>query len=274
MKRRHWIIIASIAAFCIAVVLFSLVRIGPHEVGVVTRNVGVGNKGGVIPADYGPGWHFNIPVVHHWTILPSRIRRVELTKDPRRRSKLGGEALLVQSSDGDRVMLDIDIFFRILQASAHKLVQDSGAGDGHVRVLKALATDRLRAVFGKMQTEQFYDPKARHEKSREALTELLAALKPRFVEVVDIKVLDIEFEPKYERKIKDKKLADQKGELKKAQARADHGPGRLGQSFQFLQRRAVGCAIGQQYADQDRRLLGDAVGSTHLVHGDSGLRSL
>jgi len=71
-----------------------------------------------------------------------------------------------------------------------------------------------------MNTEQFYDARARHEKSREAMQELRVVLAPRFLDVVDILVLDVEFEPKYEQKIKDKKLADQSGELNKAQVRA------------------------------------------------------
>ncbi len=211
---------AAVVAFLLALLVASMVRVGPDEVGVLTRNVGFGSQGGVVSEDFGPGWHLNVPMIHHWTILPARVRRVELTKDPRHRSPLGDDALLVQSSDGDRVIVDLEVFYRILPGHAHKLVQDSGVGDGHVRVLKSLARDSLRVVFGTLDTEQFYDPQARHEKSREAITELRAALAPRSLEVVDILVLDIEFEPKYEQKIKDKKLADQSGELNKAQARS------------------------------------------------------
>jgi regulator of protease activity HflC (stomatin/prohibitin superfamily) len=157
---------------------------------------------------------------HTWNVFPARIRRLELTKDPRHRSPLGSEALLVQSSDGDRVMLDIDIFFRIKAGAAHLLLQDAGPGDSHVRVISSLARDRLRAVFGTLKTEQFYDATARHQKSREALALMRKALESRFIEVVDVLNQDVEFEPKYEQKIKDKKLADQNVELDKAQMRA------------------------------------------------------
>ena len=207
------------AVFVLFVVMFATIRIGPDEVGVRTDNFGFSGRG-IVPEDFGPGWHLNVPLVFTWNVFPARIRRVEMTKDPRQRSSLGTEALLVQSSDGDRVMLDIDIFYRIKPGVAHRALQDSGVGDGHVRVLMSIARDKLRSVFGKLKTEQFYDPVARYAKSREALEEMRKMVEPRFIEVVDILNQDVEFEPKYEQKIKDKKLADQNVELSKAQLRA------------------------------------------------------
>jgi regulator of protease activity HflC (stomatin/prohibitin superfamily) len=217
--HRAQLLVASLVVFTTAVFLSSLVRIGPDEVGVRTDNFGLGDKG-IVQADFGPGWHVNLPVVHTWTILPARVRRVEMTKDPRHRSTHAEDALLVQSVDGDRVMLDLHIFYRVSRGNVHRLLQDSGSADAHVRVLKSLAKDRLRALFGTLKTEQFYDPAARHEKTEEALFSLREVLEPRFIEVVDVMVQDVEFEPKYEQKIKDKKLADQEGELNKAQTRA------------------------------------------------------
>jgi regulator of protease activity HflC (stomatin/prohibitin superfamily) len=218
MKRRY-VIALALAVFAITVFLASLIRLAPDEVGVRTSNFGFfGN--GIVEEDFGPGWHVNLPIMHTFTVYPARVRRIEFTKDPRYRSPLGEDALLMQSSDGDRVMVDLHIFYRIQSGNAFRLLQDSGPGDGHVRVLRTLAKDRLRAVFGSLKTEQFYDPDARHRKTIEALAGLRAALQPRYLDVVDIMIEDVEFEPKYEQKIKDKKLADQTGELNKAQARA------------------------------------------------------
>ncbi|HEY3447678.1 MAG TPA: SPFH domain-containing protein [Myxococcales bacterium] len=215
MNRRLLFAVCG-AVFLLALLLGGVVRIRPDEVGVRTDNFGRG----IVPQDFGPGWHLNVPLLHTWNVFPSRTRRLEMTKDPRRRSALGGEALLVQSSDGDRVMLDIDLFFRIKAGTAHLLLQDSGVGDGHVRVISSLARDRLRAVFGTLKTEQFYDPVARQQKCEEALGSMRRALEPRFIEIVEVLNQDVEFEPKYEQKIKDKKLADQNVELSKAQMRA------------------------------------------------------
>jgi regulator of protease activity HflC (stomatin/prohibitin superfamily) len=144
-----------------------------------------------------------------------------MTKIPQQRSALGKEQLTVQSSDGDRVHLDLNIMFRIHPGDAHRLLQDSGAGDGHVNVILNMASDRLRAIFGTLKTEEFYDSDKRHAKSREALKALQVALAPRFIDVVDVLIQDFEFDPKYEEKIRDKKLADQRSELAKSEATAN-----------------------------------------------------
>ena len=199
-------------------VFFSFIRIRPDEIGVCALNVG---KRGSVQEDYGPGIHLAIPFVHTWTRVPSTVRRVELTQDPRQRSPLGGDALSVQSSDGDRVLVDLNLLYRVHSGDAHRLVQDTGPGDNHVTVLKNLAADRLRAVFGELHTEEFYDSKRRYEQSRSALETLRAALGPRFIDVVDVQIQDVAFDPKYEEKIRDKKLADQNAELSKSEALAN-----------------------------------------------------
>jgi regulator of protease activity HflC (stomatin/prohibitin superfamily) len=104
---------------------------------------------------------------------------------------------------------------------AHRLVQDTGPGDNHVAVLKNLAADRLRALFGVLHTEEFYDARRRYEQSRTALEALRAALGPRFIDVVDVQVQDVAFDPKYDEKIKEKKLADQNAEFSKSEALAN-----------------------------------------------------
>jgi regulator of protease activity HflC (stomatin/prohibitin superfamily) len=214
---------SGLVKFCVVVLLavgvrYSFVRIGPDEVGIKSNNVGTR---GIVQEDFGPGLHLGLPFFHTWTVLPARIRKVEMTKNPLQRSALGKEALIVQSSDGDRVMLDLNIMFRIHPGDAHRLLQDSGAGDGHVNVILNLASDRLRAIFGTLKTEEFYDSDKRHAKSREALLALQKALAPRFIDVVDVLILDFEFEPKYEEKIREKKLADQRSELAKSEATAN-----------------------------------------------------
>src|SRR5262249_48660323 len=162
-----------------------------------------------------------IPFVHTWTRVPSTVRRVEMTRDPRQRSALGADALSVQSSDGDRVLVDLNLLYRVHPGDAHRLLQDSGPGDNHVTVLKNLAADRLRALFGELHTEEFYDSRRRYEQSRTALEALRAALSPRFIDVIDVQIQDVAFDPKYDEKIKEKKLADQNAELAKSEALAN-----------------------------------------------------
>jgi regulator of protease activity HflC (stomatin/prohibitin superfamily) len=200
-------------------VFFSFIRIRPDEIGVCALNVG---SRGIVQEDFGPGIHLAIPFVHTWTRVPATIRRVELTQNPLLRTPgLGADALSVQSSDGDRVLVDLNLLYRVHPGDAHRLVQDTGPGDNHVTVLKNLAADRLRALFGELHTEEFYDARRRYEQSRTALEALRSALGPRFIDVVDVQVQDVAFDPKYDEKIKEKKLADQNAELSKSEALAN-----------------------------------------------------
>ena len=216
-KVIFWIVV--VVVFLLALLAGSMVRINAYEVGVRTDNFGMGGRG-VVAHDFGPGWHLRIPFMQKWNTFPAHIRRVEMTKDSRQRSALGTDALVVQSSDGDRVILDFNVFYRVKPGSAHRLLQDSGPGDGHVGVLKTIVSDRLRAVLGNLRTEQFYDADARQKMTLKALEAMREPLASRFLEVLDVQIQDVEFEPKYEQKIKEKKLADQRVELNKAQARA------------------------------------------------------
>jgi len=217
-KRKAIIIVLIFAVFVIAIILGSLIRIEPNQVGVRSNNFGFFSDGGLVREDLKPGWHLNIPILHTTTVYPSTIRKIEFTKDMRQRSALGSDVLLVQSSGGDRVMVDVHVFFRIKPGYAHRILEDSGPGDGHVNILRNLAMEHLRAVFGKMSTEQFYNPADRQKQIHFALESLSQAMNARFVEVIDIAVQNIEFEPKYEQKIREKKLAAQNVKLQEAEA--------------------------------------------------------
>lgn len=221
MSSRTVLTICGVVLLAV-LVRYSFVRIGPDEVGIKANNVG---DRGIVQADFGPGLHVGLPFFHTWTILPARVRRVVMTKNTPLRNDLGKDLgrdqLMVQSSDGDRVNLDLNVMFQIQPGNAHRLLKDSGPGDSHVVVVVNMVSDRLRAIFGTLKTEEFYDADKRHAKSREALKALQTALAPRFIDVVDLLIESFEFEPKYEEKIKEKKLADQKSELAKAETRAN-----------------------------------------------------
>jgi hypothetical protein len=76
-----------------------------------------------------------------------------------------------------------------------------------------------------MLTEQFYDPEVRRIKTVEAKEDLKGELADSSIDLIDILIRDIAFDPSYERKILDKKLADQDVELNKSRALAEDKKG-------------------------------------------------
>jgi regulator of protease activity HflC (stomatin/prohibitin superfamily) len=194
-------------------------RVKPDEIGVRTLNFGK-NKG-VIQKDYAPGYHRYLWPLDSWHRFPSTVQRLRFSQvptdtDPARLE----EPLQVTSADGHRVAVTAAAFFRIADDQAHSVLSDSGPGDRYQGVVRSLAQDAVRVVFGRLKTEAFYDPIQREIARAEGVNLLRTQLEPRGVDLLDFLVETVEFEPNYENLIRDKKIADQRVELEKAKARA------------------------------------------------------
>jgi hypothetical protein len=193
-------------------------RIKPDETGVRTLNFGKAK--GVVEQDYAPGYHRYLWPLDTWHRFPSTVQRLRFapwsTDGPVQRE----DALPVTSADGDRVAVTAEVVFRIADQAAHQVLKDSGRGDRYLGVVRDLAQDSARVVFGRLKTEHFYDPERRESARSEGIELLRTRLHLRGIELVDFLVETMEFEPNYENLIRDKKVADQRVELEKAKARA------------------------------------------------------
>ncbi|HUT26170.1 MAG TPA: SPFH domain-containing protein [Sumerlaeia bacterium] len=237
------IIFSAIITLIFCVFLFLqvfLVRIDVGKVGVRTQQYGfLGNKG-VVEKDFGAGWHRNLPIIDKWDEFDSTVQTMEFaTAEERSKSQGwlqswkyapqqqpgGSERLELKSKDGYSVQFDITVKYRIKPGSAWELRQDSGTEKVYQSMVRKEADNTFRVIFGRMLTEEFYDPRVRRQKTGEAFELLVKNLEKRFVEVIQILIRDITFDPSYEQKILDKKLADQDVELNKSKAVAEEKRG-------------------------------------------------
>ncbi|MGJ8653239.1 MAG: SPFH domain-containing protein [Opitutaceae bacterium] len=237
------IILAVAGIFIAANFLFMRVELG--QTGVRTQQYGfLGNKG-VVQEDFGPGWHRNLPLLDTWKVFDATVQTTEFTTDAERAetkaiySKLsflsrqyldstpvGGPGQVeLKSKDGYTVRLDVTVKYRISQGKVHKLYQELGSEARYKGIVRDQVQKTIRDVFGTMLTEQFYDPDVRRLKTTEATTQLDRDLTSNSIELIDILIRDIAFDPSYERKILDKKLADQDVELNKSRALAEEKKG-------------------------------------------------
>ena len=76
-------------------------------------------------------------------------------------------------------------------------------------------------IFGQMQTEDFYDPAERRSKADQVEILLTSALQDNYVQVINVLMRNVQFDPEYERKIQRKKLADQEVEYNISKAAAE-----------------------------------------------------
>jgi regulator of protease activity HflC (stomatin/prohibitin superfamily) len=194
--------------------------------GVRTQEYGVFGKKGVVPADFGPGWHRDLGPIDSWVFFDSTVQTLEMTRDPERGSVKGRDDVQVQSADGYAVSVDVTVKYRIMAGNAHKVYQDTGSGVKYKTIVRNEAQRACIGLFGAMKTEGFYNPMERR-KTAEAVKGLLEeSLRDNFVEVIDVLIRNVQFDPEYENKIRRKKLADQEVELNKSMARAEEMRGK------------------------------------------------
>lgn len=191
------------------------------QVGVRTQEYGVFGTKGVVQEDFSPGWHRDLGPIDSWQLFDSTVQTLEMTRDPSRGSKRGRDDVQVQSADGYAVSVDVTIKFRIVGGEAHKLFEDTGSGVKYKAIVRNEAQKACMGFFGRMSTEDFYDPDQRREKASQVKGTLVTALEDNFVEVIDVLIRDVQFDPEYEMKIRRKKLADQEVELNKSMEAAE-----------------------------------------------------
>ncbi|MBN1673054.1 MAG: hypothetical protein JXR37_18555 [Kiritimatiellae bacterium] len=196
------------------------------QVGVRTQVYGIFGSKGLVPRDFGPGWHRDLGPIDEWQLFDGTVQTLEMTRNPERGSVQGRDDIRVTSADGSTISVDATVKYRIMPGQAHKVLVNTGKGDAYKRVVRNEVENACIDLLGAMRTEDFYNPAPRRKKQAEVKARLAASLADNFVEVLDILIRDVQFEPAYEEKIRRKKLADQEVELNKSLARAEEMRGK------------------------------------------------
>ncbi|WP_269523492.1 SPFH domain-containing protein [Coraliomargarita parva] len=244
IKLLSLLIVLTVAGIFIAA-KFLFIRIDLGETGVRTQQYAVFGAKGVVEADYGPGWHRDIPLLDTWNVFDSTVQTTEFTTEQERQetksifsrlsstsqryldsTPVGGPGQVeLKSKDGYTVRLDVTVKYRVSPGEVHKLYQKLGSELRYKGIVRDQVQKTIRDVFGTMLTEQFYAPDVRRVKTTEATKQLKSELAESSIDLIDILIRDIAFDPSYERKILDKKLADQDVELNKSRALAEEKKG-------------------------------------------------
>jgi len=244
IKYLSLLIILALACILIAS-QFLFIRIDVGQIGVRTQQYSVLGEKGVFPKDYGAGWHRNLPLLDTWNIFDSTVQTTEFTTEQERKetrkiysflsstsrqyldsAPVGGPGQVeLKSKDGFTVRLDVTVKYRVKPGEVHQLYRELGSQARYKGIVRDQVQKVIRDTFGTMRTEQFYAPDVRRAKTAEATALLEAELNGNSIELIEILIRDIAFDPSYERKILDKKLADQDVELNKSRALAEEKKG-------------------------------------------------
>lgn len=214
--------LGCVLAALVAVVVVALVgrlcvvRVQLGEVGVRTDEW----TGGLVKEDFGPGWHRNLGPMHRWVFFDSTVQTLEMSEESFHMDDVPGDSLSLKSSDGNNVDVDVTVKYRIQEGKAYVLYQKKGPGNAYKLTFQQEALNACRTVFGRMKTEDFYDPEMKVQMSQDAKELLTTAVTDLGVEVIDILIRHVRFDPGYERKIQDKKLAVQEAKVNQSKTLA------------------------------------------------------
>ena len=220
LKTISILIIVAIAGGWMAVRIFTI-HIPIGYAGVRIQQYNIFGKQGVVMQDFGPGWHRDLGPIDRWERFDTTVQSLEMTKNPMYGADEAQNEVKVQSADGYAVSLDVTVKYRIATGLSHKVYLDTGSGTKYKTIVRNEAERACMGLFGQMETEDFYNPEERRKTAAAVKTRLTDSLTDNAIEIIDVLIRDVQFDPEYENKIRAKKLADQEVELNKSMANAE-----------------------------------------------------
>jgi regulator of protease activity HflC (stomatin/prohibitin superfamily) len=281
------ILLALICVFVAAQFLFIKIDLG--KVGVRTQQYALlGNKG-VVQEDFGPGWHRNLPLLDIWNVFDATVQTTEFTTEQERQetrkiysflsptsrsyldsTPVGGPGQVeLKSKDGYTVRLDVTVKYRVKPGEVHMLYKELGSEIRYKGIVRDQVQRTIRDIFGTMRTEGFYDPEIRRTKTTETTALLNTELTRNSIELIDILIRDISFDTAYERKILDKKLADQDVELNKSLALAEEKRGQTNRIAAETEAKVL--VIGEELKAKQRTVKAETDKQIAQINADARL---
>ncbi|OHB41936.1 MAG: hypothetical protein A2069_03925 [Planctomycetes bacterium GWB2_41_19] len=205
-------------ALSIVGIKFFVIKVGVDQVGVRTRIWGVTR--GIVHKDYGPGWHRAISGIDQWDLYDSTVQTLELAKEPSHMGHDERKEAALRTADDYDVSVDMVVKYQIKKEEAWKLRQDVGVGERYKVIVENETRDIARSIFGRMVERDLYNPEEKRKRAAECKTLLIERLATRHVNVVDVLILEMRFDPQLERKIKNIKLAELDNVLNKSKTLA------------------------------------------------------
>ena len=197
---------------------FFVIKVGVDQVGVRTRIWGVTR--GIVHKDYGPGWHRAITGIDQWDLYDSTVQTLELAKEPSRMGHDERKEAALRTADDYDVSVDMVVKYQIKREEAWKLRQNIGVGERYKVIVENETRDIARSVLGRMVERDLYNPEEKRKRAAECKILLTERLVPRHVDIIDVLILEMRFDPQLERKIKNIKLAELDNVLNKSKTLA------------------------------------------------------
>ncbi len=208
----------------IFITLFTITGCVPHstgntEVGVRTKKFSFFGEKGVEGKYYAPGsTYFFMPFINDWHTFDTKLQNLEMTSHKNRGDRRTRDDLLFKTIDGNDISLDVIIVYKIDPTKAPYILQNIAINDAALRgkIVRTIARSKPRDIFGELTTEEFYVASSREKQAQKAKETLQAMFQPMGIVIEKVLTKDYRFNPKYQKAIEDKKVADQNVEKNKS----------------------------------------------------------
>jgi regulator of protease activity HflC (stomatin/prohibitin superfamily) len=186
-----FLVIAAVLAV-IAFVFGTVVPVG--YVGV--RKIAFGPKQGLLTKALRPGFHWTIPGYSTVYLVPQTVRVLDFDRDVQANPTSFG-SLDVPTTDGTTVDIDVSLLYRfspkaetregVTYGGPAELINNVGATSTQwAKYLSQAADNELKRSLGSLSTVDFYEPKAREERVKNAEKVLRQSLAPLGIQIESV----------------------------------------------------------------------------------------
>ena len=204
MNRTNRLTIAILVILLLVVVggAACLTKVRLNEVGVKVNLLG---GSGIVKNDFPPGYYFVVPGMQKMYRLDPTVQTFQMGGSDRIT-----DALKLSGKDQYTTRFDITILHRINPDHAHLLAQQIGIEPERIRnYVRSKSEQVLWDVLGRLNTQDFYNVEKRENARRTAAEKLQQILEPNHLQLVDILIREIAYDPKFEQVLVQKQLLDQ-----------------------------------------------------------------
>lgn len=189
---------------------FCVEKVPVDSVGVKIRQLG---GGGAVQEDFAPGYVFCVPGIHRLELMDPTLQFFTIADDGET-----GAPLALRSSDQYVTKVDVTVVYRLKKGEAHRALVRHGRAEAFKTKLRSFANKNIWEELAKLETEDFYNPAKRLEGSLRAKDRMNRDLADQHMEVIDVLVRNVEYDPNFEQKLLDKQILDQKQQLETSKA--------------------------------------------------------
>ena len=190
------------------------------EVGVRTRKV---FGAGIEQKVYEPGaTYVFFPWLSDWATFDIMIQKLEMTAAKDRGDRPGDDAIVLKSTDGNDISIDVTVTWHIDRDKAPQILARGGRSTAIIKeeLVRPACRAYVRDAFNELHSEEFFDRKRLLEKADKAKKKLMEELTGEGVVIIDVMPGEQRFNPEYERVIHDRKISEQVAERLKSEAQA------------------------------------------------------